>query len=77
MKNGADCVKMEGDLYAAEKAAAVVKAGIPSWDILVLLHRPLHLLEDLKSRGKNIESAKKMIENAIAFEEAGDICDLS
>jgi 3-methyl-2-oxobutanoate hydroxymethyltransferase len=71
MKNGADCVKMEGDLYAAEKAAAVVKAGIPVMGHIGLTPQTAASFGGFKVQGKSIESAKKMIENAIAFEEAG------
>lgn len=71
MKNGADCVKMEGDLYAAEKAAAVVRAGIPVMGHIGLTPQTAASFGGFKVQGKNIESAKKMIENAIAFEKAG------
>jgi len=71
MKNGADCVKMEGDVYTAEKAAAVVKAGIPVMGHIGLTPQTAASFGGFKVQGKSTDSAKKMLENAIAFEKAG------
>lgn len=71
MKNGADCVKMEGDVYAAEKAAAVVKAGILVMGHIGLTPQTAASFGGFKVQGKSTDSAKKMLENAIAFEKAG------
>lgn len=71
MKNGADCVKMEGDAFVAERAAAVVKAGIPVMGHIGLTPQTATSFGGFKVQGKSTDSAKKMLENAIAFEKAG------
>lgn len=59
MKNGADCVKMEGDVYTAEKAAAVVKAGIPVMGHIGLTPQTAASFGGFKVQGKSTDSAKK------------------
>ena len=70
-EGGAEAVKIEGGQELAETAAKLVSAGIP-----VMGHIGLTPQDILKSggffvRGKKADSAKKLIDDAKALEQAG------
>jgi 3-methyl-2-oxobutanoate hydroxymethyltransferase len=74
MKSGADCVKMEGNKYTAEKVDAVVKAGIPVMGHIGLTPQTAASFGGFKVQGKGIDSARRMLDDAIAYEQAGAFC---
>lgn len=74
MKNGADCVKMEGNKNTTEKVAAVVKAGIPVMGHIGLTPQTAASFGGFKVQGKGVESARGILEDALAYEEAGAFC---
>lgn len=71
MQAGADCVKMEGNRFTAPKVEAVVKAGIPVVGHIGLTPQTAAALGGLKLQGKDAESAGLLIEDALAYEQAG------
>ena len=71
LKIGADCVKMEGGVKIAETMRAVVDAGIPVMGHIGLTPQTAASLGGFKVQGKNAESAEKLMQDALAVEEAG------
>lgn len=71
LKVGADCVKMEGGVKIAETMRAVVDAGIPVMGHIGLTPQTAASLGGFKVQGKNAESAEKLMQDALAVEEAG------
>ena len=70
-EGGCDCVKLEGGLNMADKVEAIVKAGIPVMAHIGLTPQTSSQLGGFKVQGKDLESAKKIIEEAKAMERAG------
>ncbi|WP_022853048.1 3-methyl-2-oxobutanoate hydroxymethyltransferase [Thermodesulfatator atlanticus] len=68
---GCQAVKIEGGQEIAETIAAVVKAGIPVMGHIGLTPQRAHALGGFKVQGKDVSSARKLIEDAKALEEAG------
>jgi 3-methyl-2-oxobutanoate hydroxymethyltransferase len=71
MRVGADCVKMEGNRWTASKVEAVVKAGMPVMGHIGLTPQTASAMGGFKLQGKDLESAKNLMADALAFEEAG------
>jgi len=71
MQAGADCVKIEGNRYMAPKIEAVAKAGIPVMGHIGLTPQTAANLGGFKLQGKDLDSAKLLVEDALAFEAAG------
>lgn len=71
MQAGADCVKMEGNRYTALKVEAVVKAGIPVMGHIGLTPQTAAAMGGFKLQGKDLDSARNLIEDALAYERAG------
>ncbi len=70
-EGGCDCVKLEGGIHMADKVEAIVKAGIPVMAHIGLTPQTSSQLGGFKVQGKDLESAKRMIEEAKALEKAG------
>jgi 3-methyl-2-oxobutanoate hydroxymethyltransferase len=70
-KGRADSVKFEGGTDYAETVRAVFKAGIPVCGHIGLTPQTASLLGGHKVQGKSLDAAKKMIDDAIALDEAG------
>ena len=71
MKVGADCVKMEGNRFTAPKVEAVVKAGIPVMGHIGLTPQTAAAMGGFKLQGKDLDSAKHLMEDALAYQDAG------
>ncbi|MFA9375705.1 MAG: 3-methyl-2-oxobutanoate hydroxymethyltransferase [Lachnotalea sp.] len=72
MKEGrAGAIKLEGGKEILEQIEAIVKASIPVMGHLGLTPQSVNAFGGYKVQGKNEEAAKKLIEDAIALEEAG------
>ncbi len=67
----ADSVKLEGGCDYADTVAAVFKAGIPVCGHIGLTPQTAAILGGHKVQGKNLDAAKKMIDDAVALDEAG------
>jgi 3-methyl-2-oxobutanoate hydroxymethyltransferase len=68
---GADSVKLEGGQDMAAAVRAIVKAGIPTFGHIGLTPQTAATMGGFKVQGKSIDAAKKVIDDAIALEDAG------
>lgn len=68
---GCDCVKLEGGANVADVVSGLVKATIPVMGHIGLTPQSLAQLGGFKSQGRSAETAKRLIEDARALEEAG------
>ena len=66
-----DVVKLEGGQDRAEVTRAIVKAGIPVMGHIGLTPQTISKLGGFKTQGKSVESAVKLVEDALALEAAG------
>ncbi len=72
---GCDAVKIEGGVEIADTAAFLVKMGVPVVGHIGLTPQTATSLGGFKVQGKDIESARKLLESARALDGAG-ICSL-
>ncbi len=70
-EGGAGCVKLEGGVAVQEQIKAIVNAGIPVCGHVGLTPQSINAFGGFKVQGKTLETAKKIIEDAKAVEEAG------
>lgn len=70
-EGGADVVKLEGGADVCEQIKAIVKATIPVCAHIGLTPQSINAFGGFKVQGKSIEAAKKLIDDALAVEEAG------
>ncbi|ATW26295.1 3-methyl-2-oxobutanoate hydroxymethyltransferase [Candidatus Formimonas warabiya] len=68
---GADAVKLEGGVTVAPTVKALVNAGIPVMAHIGLTPQTVSQLGGYKVQGRDKESAQRLINDAIALEEAG------
>jgi 3-methyl-2-oxobutanoate hydroxymethyltransferase len=73
-ETGVDSVKMEGGREIKEKVKAIVGAGIPVMGHIGLLPQRVSLVGKYRVQGKEAASAKVILEDALAIEEAGAFC---
>lgn len=71
IRAGAEAVKIEGGIEYAEIIEALVNAGIPVLGHVGLTPQRKHVFGGYKLMGKDVETAKKVLEDAKAVEEAG------
>lgn len=72
MKEGrANAVKLEGGVEVAEHIRAIVNAQIPVCAHIGLTPQGINALGGFKVQGKTADSARKLLEDAHAVEEAG------
>lgn len=74
LKAGADCVKMEGGMKIVDKVRAVVDAGIPVMGHIGLTPQTAANFGGFKVQGKTAQDAERLLQEAIAMEEAGVFC---
>lgn len=67
----ANCVKLEGGTEVKEVIKAIVDTKIPVCAHIGLTPQSINALGGFKVQGKDMETAKKLIEDAKAVEEAG------
>lgn len=68
---GANAVKLEGGVGVCPQIKAIVEASIPVVAHLGLTPQSINTLGGYKAQGKDEETAKKIIDDAKAVEEAG------
>ena len=71
IKAGANTVKLEGGSVMADTISAIVKTGIPVMGHIGFQPQTTALTQGYKVQGKTFETAKQLIEDAKALEEAG------
>ena len=70
-EGGADSVKLEGGQEIAERAAAIVRAGIPVMGHIGLTPQSAGALGGFKVQGRDVASARKILDDARAIVDAG------
>lgn len=70
-EGGVDSVKVEGGTNAAHIVKAIVRAGIPVMGHIGLTPQHISLLGGYKAQGRDVQTAKQVIEDALAIEQAG------
>ena len=68
---GMDAVKLEGGRERLDAIEAIVAAGIPVMGHLGLTPQSVHQLGGFRAQGKSVEAAKRMLEDALALQDAG------
>jgi 3-methyl-2-oxobutanoate hydroxymethyltransferase len=68
---GCESVKLEGGQEMAPVVNAIVRAGIPVFGHIGLTPQTAGALGGFKVQGKSLDAARKVVDDAIAIEEAG------
>src|SRR3954452_2911902 len=68
---GADAVKLEGGGASAERARAIVRAGVPVMGHVGLTPQTATALGGYRAQGRTAARARQVLEDAIALQEAG------
>jgi len=68
---GAGAVKLEGGFEVVDAVQAIVRAGIPVMGHLGFTPQSVHALGGHRIQGKDEEAAARLVEEAVALEEAG------
>ena len=70
-EGGCDVVKLEGGVDFASTVEAIVKAGIPVQGHVGLTPQTASALGGFKMQGKDVNAAKRIVDDARALEDAG------
>lgn len=70
-EGGCKAVKLEGGLEVVESVKAIVSAGIPVMGHLGYTPQSINLFGGHRAQGKTVETAKKILEDAYALQQAG------
>lgn len=70
-EGGAESVKLEGGTFIADTIRTLVEVGIPVMGHVGLTPQSVHAFGGFKVQGKTEDSARKILEDAIAVEQAG------
>lgn len=70
-EGGADAVKLEGGMHLTSRISAIVRAGIPVVGHVGLTPQTAGTLGGLKVQGRDLASARALIDDALAVERAG------
>jgi 3-methyl-2-oxobutanoate hydroxymethyltransferase len=68
---GCDAVKLEGGGAMAERARAIVRAGVPVMGHVGLTPQTATALGGYRAQGRTAERAKAVLDDALALQEAG------
>jgi 3-methyl-2-oxobutanoate hydroxymethyltransferase len=70
-EGGADAVKLEGGGASAERARAIVRAGVPVMGHVGLTPQTATMLGGYRAQGRTAARARQVLEDAVALQEAG------
>ncbi|WP_457574196.1 3-methyl-2-oxobutanoate hydroxymethyltransferase [Desulfolithobacter sp.] len=70
-EGGCDAVKLEGGHEVCDHIQALVRAGVPVMGHLGLTPQTAGQLGGYKVQGRDMEAARRLVEDALALEEAG------
>lgn len=70
-EGGAQAVKLEGGVNVAATVKRIVDCGIPVMGHIGLTPQSIHQLGGFRAQGKTLQTARKLIQDALALEEAG------
>src|SRR6201997_2923862 len=68
---GCDAVKLEGGGASAERARAIVRAGVPVMGHVGLTPQTATMLGGYRAQGRTSARARQVLEDALALQEAG------
>src|SRR5919205_4012221 len=68
---GCDAVKLEGGGASAERARAIVRAGVPVMGHVGLTPQTATMLGGYRAQGRTAENARRVLDDALALQEAG------
>jgi 3-methyl-2-oxobutanoate hydroxymethyltransferase len=68
---GAEAVKLEGGGASAERARAIVRAGVPVMGHVGLTPQTATMLGGYRAQGRTAARAREVLEDAVALQEAG------
>lgn len=71
---GCDAVKLEGAGEMLSRVRAVVAAGIPVMGHVGLLPQGARKVSELRAQGRTAADARRIIEDAVALQQAGCFC---
>ena len=66
-----DAIKLEGGRERLDAIEAIIAAGIPVMGHLGLTPQSVHQLGGFRAQGKSVAAAKRMLEDALALQDAG------
>jgi len=70
-EGGCNAVKLEGGVEITEDIKAIIRAGIPVMGHIGYTPQSINLFGGHKAQGKTIDTARKILSDAIALQEAG------
>jgi len=70
-EGGADAMKCEGSIYTVPNIQAIIRAGIPVMGHIGLTPMSIVQIGGFRAQGTTASEAKKLVEAALAMEEAG------
>ncbi len=73
-ETGAQCVKLEGGVHMAETVRRIVQIGIPVVGHIGLTPQSVNQLSGFKVQGRTPETAERLMDDAIALQQAGAFC---
>ena len=71
VRAGAGCVKLEGGVVRAPVVGGIVDAEIPVMGHLGLTPQSVHAMGGYRVQGRELDDAKRLVEDAHALEDAG------
>jgi 3-methyl-2-oxobutanoate hydroxymethyltransferase len=73
-EGGAQAVKLEGGVHMAESVRRLVQVGIPVVGHIGLTPQSINQLGGYKVQGRTPQEAERLLEDAIALQQAGAFC---
>jgi 3-methyl-2-oxobutanoate hydroxymethyltransferase len=73
-EGGCQAVKLEGGVHMAETVRRLVQVGIPVVGHIGLTPQSIHQLSGYKVQGRTPEAAERLVEDAVALQQAGAFC---
>lgn len=73
-KGCAESVKLEGGIEMAHTISKITSSGIPVVGHVGMTPQSVHALGGFRTQGKTLQTQKKILEDAIAVEQAGAFC---
>jgi 3-methyl-2-oxobutanoate hydroxymethyltransferase len=73
-EGGCQAVKLEGGVHMAETVRRIVQIGIPVVGHVGLTPQSINQLSGYKVQGRTPETAQRLLEDAIALQQAGAFC---
>jgi 3-methyl-2-oxobutanoate hydroxymethyltransferase len=73
-ETGCQAVKLEGGVHMAETVRRIVQIGIPVVGHIGLTPQSINQLSGYKVQGRTPEAAERLLEDAVALQQAGAFC---